>query len=208
MSASNPSPADPAYHAGMRELQDRFDTRRLADRLAEKLCAHALHRRGPRVHREPHRCSSSPRPTPTAGPTARTRAALPGFVRVTATDELAFPELRRQRHVPQPGQHAGQPARSACCSSTSSSRGGCACNGRRAVLDDDPLRRASRARSSSCACARSSIFPNCPRYIHRMQMVETSPYAPAPGHDAAGSRPGSAAAFQDGPAQGRLTGAA
>jgi len=24
---------EPAYHAGMRELQDRFDTRRLADRL-------------------------------------------------------------------------------------------------------------------------------------------------------------------------------
>ncbi|MDQ3447242.1 MAG: hypothetical protein M3496_13960 [Pseudomonadota bacterium] len=26
-----------AYHAGMRRLQDRFDTRRLADRLVEKL---------------------------------------------------------------------------------------------------------------------------------------------------------------------------
>ena len=27
----------PAYHSGMRALQDRFDTRRLADRLEEKL---------------------------------------------------------------------------------------------------------------------------------------------------------------------------
>ena len=26
-----------SYHAGSRELQDRFDSRRLADRLAEKL---------------------------------------------------------------------------------------------------------------------------------------------------------------------------
>jgi hypothetical protein len=24
------------------------------------------------------------------------------------------------------------------------------------------------------------IFPNCPRYIHRMQLVESSPYAPRP----------------------------
>ena len=24
------------------------------------------------------------------------------------------------------------------------------------------------------------IFPNCPRYIHRMQVVEASPYVPAP----------------------------
>jgi hypothetical protein len=26
------------------------------------------------------------------------------------------------------------------------------------------------------------IFPNCPRYIHRMPLVEVSAYAPAPGH--------------------------
>jgi hypothetical protein len=26
------------------------------------------------------------------------------------------------------------------------------------------------------------IFPNCPRYIHRMAVEELSPYAPAPGH--------------------------
>jgi len=25
------------------------------------------------------------------------------------------------------------------------------------------------------------IFPNCPRYIHRMEMVEASPYVPTPG---------------------------
>jgi hypothetical protein len=33
MSDSKPARADPAYHAGMRQLQDRCDTRRLADRL-------------------------------------------------------------------------------------------------------------------------------------------------------------------------------
>ncbi len=26
------------------------------------------------------------------------------------------------------------------------------------------------------------VFPNCPRYIHRMQVVEESPYAPCEGH--------------------------
>jgi hypothetical protein len=25
-----------------------------------------------------------------------------------------------------------------------------------------------------------AIFPNCPRYIHRLQLVETSVYAPRP----------------------------
>ena len=45
------SPND-AYHAGMRGLQDRFDTRRLADRLVDKLSRTEVHRRGSRVRRE------------------------------------------------------------------------------------------------------------------------------------------------------------
>ena len=28
-----------------------------------------------------------------------------------------------------------------------------------------------------------AIFPNCPRYIHRMSLVEASVYAPAEGHE-------------------------
>ena len=27
------------------------------------------------------------------------------------------------------------------------------------------------------------VFPNCPRYIHRMRMVESSVYAPRAGHE-------------------------
>ena len=27
------------------------------------------------------------------------------------------------------------------------------------------------------------IFPNCPRYIHRMELVERSAYAPRPGYE-------------------------
>ena len=41
------------YHEHSRALQDRFDTRRLADRLAERCLRAAFTRRGPRVHREP-----------------------------------------------------------------------------------------------------------------------------------------------------------
>jgi hypothetical protein len=28
----------------------------------------------------------------------------------------------------------------------------------------------------------AKIFPNCPRYIHKMQLVEHSAYAPRPGY--------------------------
>ena len=43
----------------------------------------------------------------------------PGFVRVVDETHARVPELRRQRHVPVDRQHAHEPARGACCSSTS-----------------------------------------------------------------------------------------
>ncbi len=35
----------PMYHDGSRQLQDQFETRRLADRLVEKLARDDVHRR-------------------------------------------------------------------------------------------------------------------------------------------------------------------
>jgi hypothetical protein len=36
------------------------------------------------------------------------------------------------------------------------------------------------ARCSSFAFTAERIFPNCPRYLHKMQMVEYSAHAPRP----------------------------
>ena len=41
-----------------------------------------------------------------------------------------------------------------------------------------------RERNSSCRCARRLIFPNCPRYIHRLAEVERSEYVPHAGLEA------------------------
>ena len=93
------------YHDGMRRLQDRFDTCRLADRLDEH-----LGRASPRkIVRSsmPHLFFCQRRRARCTGLLVQGGAA--GFVRVTGESELAF-QLRRQRHVPQPGQHPGHPA--------------------------------------------------------------------------------------------------
>jgi hypothetical protein len=39
------------YHEGNRQLQDRFDSRRISDKLEQKAHAHGLHRRRQGVHR-------------------------------------------------------------------------------------------------------------------------------------------------------------
>ena len=49
----------------------------------------------------------------------------PGFVRVLDEQTIAFPNLRRERHVPDRRQCRSSIRRSACCSSTSSGGSGC-----------------------------------------------------------------------------------
>ena len=96
------------YHTGMRELQDRYDTRRLADRLDEKL--------GRTAFTDEDRAFIESRPLfflATADaqgrPDCSYKGGAAGFVRVTGAERARVSELRRQRHVPQPRQHRRQP---------------------------------------------------------------------------------------------------
>lgn len=54
-------------------------------------------------------------------------------------------------------------------------------NGRALVSAEDPLRASFVGAQLVVRVTAERIFPNCPRYIHRMQLVEESPYAPASG---------------------------
>ena len=174
MSASSP------FHDGARRLQDRFDTRRLADRLDERFVQRARHRRRrPRVHRADGHVL--PRDGRRRGPAAvllqGRRARLRARAR-RAHDRV--PQLRRQRHVPVDGQRRSSTRTSACCSSTSRERPSrLRLNGEASIDERRPADGATtRARSSSCACAATQVFPNCPRYIHRMELVERSRFVP------------------------------
>ena len=53
-------------------------------------------------------------------------------------------------------------------------------NGTARVSADDPLRAEYPGSVFIIRVAATKIFPNCPRYIHRMQLVEHSAYAPRP----------------------------
>jgi hypothetical protein len=56
-------------------------------------------------------------------------------------------------------------------------------NGRATVSAEDPLLASFTGAQLVVRVTADRIFPNCPRYIHRMTVVEPSPYAPAPGHE-------------------------
>jgi hypothetical protein len=54
-------------------------------------------------------------------------------------------------------------------------------NGRARIVFDDPLQSAFSGAQLVVRVRALRIFPNCPRYIHRMAQLEPSAYVPRPG---------------------------
>ncbi len=54
--------------------------------------------------------------------------------------------------------------------------------GKATISDDDPLLSEFPGAQLIIRVKAERIFPNCPRYIHRMKLVEHSGFAPAAGH--------------------------
>jgi uncharacterized protein len=55
-------------------------------------------------------------------------------------------------------------------------------NGVASISEDDPLRGRHPDADAIVRVSAEAIFPNCPRYIHKMQFVELSDHAPRPDH--------------------------
>jgi hypothetical protein len=55
-------------------------------------------------------------------------------------------------------------------------------NGRARLVEDDPLLATYPGAQLIVRVHAERIFPNCPRYIHKMEMVERSIYTPRAGH--------------------------
>jgi predicted pyridoxine 5'-phosphate oxidase superfamily flavin-nucleotide-binding protein len=168
----------PLYHEGNRELQDRFDSRRIADRLEEV----TLHDRFlPHDRDFIENCDMFFLATADAGgwPDVSYKGGLPGFIRVVDDETLAFPHydgngmfksLGNIRANPKVGLlfiDFGRPNRMRV-------------QGTAAVSADDPLLPEFPGAQLIIRVKAERIFPNCPRYIHRMQLVERSVFAPRP----------------------------
>ena len=168
-----------AYHAGMRSLQDRFDTRRLADRLDEKLSRSAF---TPEDRQFIESRSLFFLATADAGgqPDCSYKGGDPGFVRVTADDELAFPSYDGNGMFRSLGNVLVNDAVSLLFIDFERPNR-LRVIGRASVAEDDPLRASMRGAQLVVRVKAERIFPNCPRYIHRLSMTEASPYVPREG---------------------------
>jgi len=55
--------------------------------------------------------------------------------------------------------------------------------GNASIDQDDPLRTSYAEAQLVVRVAVTRVFPNCPRYIHRYQLIERSPFVPRAGSE-------------------------
>src|SRR2546423_5491575 len=168
-----------AYHAGMRQLQDRFDTRRLADRLDEKLGRSAFTAED-RAFIGSRSLFFLATADAQGCPDCSYKGGDPGFVRVIADNELAFPSYDGNGMFRSLGNVLVNPA-VALLFIDFDKPSRLRVNGRASIADDDELLGTFVGAQVIVRVRAERIFPTCPRYIHRTATAELSPYVPREG---------------------------
>jgi hypothetical protein len=176
----SPAGRTPTYHAGMRRLQDRFDTRRLADRLDERLSRTAF-TDDDRNFIQGRPCFFLSTADDAGQPDCSYKGGVPGFVRVTAPDELAFPSYDGNGMFRSLGNVLVNPAVGLLFIDFERPNR-LRVLGQASMRDDDPLLAEFDGAQLVVRVRATRIFPNCPRYIHRMGIDDLSVYAPRAGH--------------------------
>lgn len=172
-------PKPPMYHDGMRRLQDQRDTRRLADRL-EQVTVRSAFTDDDRAFIE--RCAMVFVATADAEgrPECSYKGGLPGFVRLVDDRTVALPDYDGNGMYRSWGNVLVNP-HVALLFIDFEQRRRIRVNGTATIHDDDALLGALEGAVFIVRIHAERIFPNCPRYIHHMQLVEHSAYAPQPG---------------------------
>lgn len=170
------------YHDGNRRLQDAFESRRIADRLEEKLARTAFSA-DDKTHIESVIYFFMATADAEGRPDCSFKGGPPGFVRITAPDELAFPDYDGNGMFKSLGNIGVNPDVGLLFIDMHGKPKRLRVNGTASVSRDDPLLATTVGAQLIVRVKARAIFPNCPRYIPQLQLVVPSAYAPRPGVD-------------------------
>lgn len=168
------------YHEGNRRLQDQFDSRRISDRLEQKL-TRTQFTAADKVLIESLPYFFLATADAAGRPDCSYKGGMPGFVRVTGPSELAFPDYDGNGMFKSLGNMLVNPAVGMLFIAMHGKPQRLRVNGEAAVSDHDPLLAQTVAAQLIVRVAARAIFPNCPRYIPSMELIEPSIYAPRSG---------------------------
>ena len=165
------------YHEGNRELQDAFGSRALADRLEDKL-------KRERFTDEDAAFIAS------AGffflatadaqgrPDCSFKGGPPGFARVAAPELLVFPDYDGNGMFKSLGNIAANPHVGLLFIAMGETPKRLRVNGRARIVRDTAAIADIPGAQLLVLVTPTAIFPNCPRYIPKLQLLEASPYLP------------------------------
>jgi len=167
------------YHDGSRRLQDRFDTRRLADRLDERFLRRAEIDDADRAFIERMDMFFLATADAEGRPQCSYKGGEPGFVRVLDATTIAFPNYDGNGMYLSMGNLAVNPHVGLLFVDFTAARPArLRLNGIASVDDHDPLTKTYPGAQFVVRVRATQVFPNCPRYIHRMALVERSRFVP------------------------------
>ena len=169
------------YHEGHRRLQDQFGSRRIADRL-DGVTARTAFTDGDKTFIEGRIFFFVATATAAGHPTCNLKGGAPGFVRVIAPDVLAFPDYDGNGMFLSLGNIAVNPHVGLLFIDFERPKR-LRVDGEASVSSDDPLIGRTVGAQLVVRVKARAIYPNCPRYIPKMQLIEPSIYAPRAGVD-------------------------
>ncbi len=169
------------FHPGNRRLQDEFDSRRISDRLAS--FTRSAFTADDRAFIEGAIYFFIATADAEGRPDCSFKGGAPGFVRVTGASELAFPDYDGNGMFKSLGNLLVNPNVGLLFIAMHGRPQRLRVNGTARVSRDDPLLAHTVGAQLIVRVEARAIFPNCPRYIPKLELVEPSVYVPQSGQD-------------------------
>jgi predicted pyridoxine 5'-phosphate oxidase superfamily flavin-nucleotide-binding protein len=170
------------YHDGSRALQDQFDTRRLADRLEEKFLSRPTIEVEDRAFIERMDMFFLATADAQGRPQCSYKGGDPGFVCVLDERTLAFPNYDGNGMYLSMGNVLENPQVGMLFIDFAATRPSrLRLNGAASIDEHDELIVRYPGAQFVVRVSATEVFPNCPRYIHRLALVERSRFVPRGG---------------------------
>src|SRR5918911_1249039 len=164
------------YHDGNRRLQDRFDTRRLANRIDGRLVDDVIDAND-KAFIESLDMFFLATADDQGRPNCSYKGGEPGFVRVLDEHSVAFPNYDGNGMYLSTGNVLVNPNVGMLFISFERGRR-LRLNGVASIDEHDELMEHYPEAQFIVRVQAREVFPNCPRYIHKYQLVERSRFVP------------------------------